>query len=242
MVQELHQRGNRVTVRWTPAHVGIEGNEQADATAKKAAEGKEGWAEPDYLQEASLSHLTRKTSEARSKTTQDWIRDHVRGERRYRPPPGLRLRKGLSKVRKELAGRFYQLLSGHAATAEHLRRVEQTPGDKCWWCGSGERQSRHHLVIKCRRWMPEIRRLWERVERDCEWESPRAPSVRLLFQDERAIPAILEFLESTRVGRMPGLALFGAVEDESDLEEINLEPSQEGWDGLEEEEGGPGPP
>ena len=46
--------------------------------------------------------------------------------------------------------------------------------------------------------------MWKRVESDCAWERPRAPSVRLLFGDERATPALLEFLEDTRVGRMPG--------------------------------------
>ena len=129
--------------------------------AKRAAEGREDRAEPDYLGGASLSHLTRKTTEARSSATREWIRSHVRRERRDRPPPGGKLRKGLSMVRKELAG---QLLSGHAATAVHLRRVGQAPNDKCWWCGSGEVQSRHHLFIRCRRWTPEIKRLWESRE------------------------------------------------------------------------------
>ena len=56
---------------------------------------------------------------------------------------------GLARVRKELAGRFYQLLSGHAAAAEHLRRVGQAPSDRCWCCGSGEGQSRYHLLVRC---------------------------------------------------------------------------------------------
>ena len=34
---------------------------------------------------------------------------------------------------------------------------------------------------KCRRWVPEIRRLWQRVKVDCEWQGPRAPTVRALF-------------------------------------------------------------
>ena len=101
-----------------------------DATAKRAAEGEDR-ADPEYLGEASLSHLTRKTTEARSKATKEWIRDHVRRERRYRPPPRGKLHRRLSKVRKE---------------------------------------------------------------------SPRALSVRLLFRDERATPALLEFLADTRVG------------------------------------------
>ena len=61
----------------------------------------------------------------------------------------------------------------------------------------------------------------ESGERDCEWESRRAPSGRLLFRDERATPAVLGFLEMTRVGKMPGLAHRG-VEEESDLEEIEM--------------------
>ena len=142
------------------------------------------------------------------------------------PPPGGKLRKGLARVKKELAGRFYQPLSGHAATAVHLRRVRQAPSDRCWWCGSGERQTRYHLLVRCRRWLPEIRRLWQRVEADCEWGTPRAPSVPLLSRNARATPAPLEFLEGTKVGRMPGQILLagGDVEDESDLGVIELGP------------------
>ena len=85
---ELRQHDNSVTVRGTPAHAGVEGNERADATAKRAAAREEGRADPEYLGEASLSHLTRKTTEARSNATGAWIREHVRRERRYRPPLG----------------------------------------------------------------------------------------------------------------------------------------------------------
>ena len=146
-------------------------------------------------------------------------------------------------MRKELAGRFYQLLSGHTAIGPHLKRSGQATDDGCWWGGSGESQTRHHLFIKCWRWMSEIRQLWQKMERDCEWRTRRGPSVRLLFRDERAIPAVLEFLGKTRVGKMSGLALLGAEEEGSDLCEIEMwlgedeeEPGSEG------DEGGPGPP
>ena len=55
---EFRGRGNNVTVRWTPAHQGVEGNEQADTRAKRAAVREEGLADPIFLREASLSHLT----------------------------------------------------------------------------------------------------------------------------------------------------------------------------------------
>ena len=50
-----------------------------------------------------------------------------------------------------------------------------------------------------------------------------------------------QFLRDTRVGRMPGLALFGVQEGESELEEIELVAQEEG-SGSESEEDGPGPP
>ena len=215
-------RGNNLTIRWTPAHQGVEGNKQADALAKRAV-GEEGdLAGPAYLQEASLSHLTRVPTEARSTSTGEWIRSHVKRRHRYRPPPGGRLRRELGKVRKELVCHFYQLLLGHAAMAPYLHRFGKAPNDTCCWCGTGEIQIRHHLLIRCRRWSPEIRMMWQRVEKDWEWASPRAPSARLLFRDARATPVVLEFLSSTRVGKMPGLPLLGVQEEGSDLEVVEL--------------------
>ena len=69
----ITDRGNKISLRWTPSHEGIEGNEVADSMAKRAAEEREGRAEPGYLNEASLSHLTRVTTENRSNSTAEWI-------------------------------------------------------------------------------------------------------------------------------------------------------------------------
>ena len=155
------------------------------------------------------------------------------------------MRKELAKTRKEVAGRFYQLLSGHAATAEHLTRAGQAVTRECWWCGSGERQTRHHLFVKCRRWSPVIRRLWQKVEADCGGAG--APVIRRLFNDLRATPAVLEFLEDTKVGKMPGRILMagGPELEEEEPEELSLRASgaEEGSDmSSSEEEGRPGPP
>ena len=156
------------------------------------------------------------------------------------------MKKALARTRKELAGRFYQLLSGHAATAEHLLRIRQTPSDQYFWCGSDERQTRFHLFIRCRRWEPEIRKLWQRIRLDCGWGG--APSVRRLFGDEKAVPANLEFLEKTRVEKMSGRILLtgGPDLEEEDLECVSPQVLGEGEEGTEvsssEGEDGPGPP
>ena len=71
---------------------------------------------------------------------------------------------------------------------------------------------------------PEIRGPWGGVERDCDWGDPRAPPFRLLFRDVRATPAVLEFLEDTRVGRMPGRVLLAGWPDvdEEEMEGVEL--------------------
>ena len=240
------ERGNKVTIRWTPSHEGIEGNEQADEMAKRGAAEEERRASPPYLREASLSHPRRVTTETRTDATSEWIRARSGQRRRYRPPKGGRMRKDLNKARKELASRFYQLLSGHAATAEHLVRIGQAENEKCFWCGSGERQTRYHLFVKCRRWTPEIRRLWQRVRMETGWGG--APSVRKLFGNEKNVRAILEFLEKTKVGKMPSRVLLAGGPDleEEELEGFSLqvldETGTESEVSSSEEEDGPSPP
>ena len=75
----------------------------------------------------------------------------------------------------------------------------------------------------------------------------RAPSVRALFGDERATAAVLGFLESMRVGRMPGRILMagGLDVEEGDLETIEMwAPEEEEGTGISEseEEDNPAPP
>ena len=134
-------RDNSVTIRWVPAHSGAEGNEVADDYAKSAATGSSPVeAIPEgYAGETSLSHMTKVATEARSKETAEWIRAHAQPERRYRPPPGRGLKSPqLRRARKILAGQYYQLLLGHAATGTYRRRFGRSDTDECWWCTSGE--------------------------------------------------------------------------------------------------------
>ena len=130
----------------------------------------------------------------------------------------------MRRVRKTLAGRYYQLLSGHAETGTHRRRFGRTDTAECWWCASGEPQSRHHLFTRCPAWRPQTRRLWKDVGEALEWDRPKAPSVRHLWKG-KATDAVLEFLRTTRVGCVG----IGGISPE-DREEASGE------------EGGPGPP
>ena len=85
-VNDQYVRGNTLTIRWTPSHEGVEGNEQDDEAARLAAEGGGDRAGPERLREASLSHLMRKITEARTEATSEWIRGRVGRRHRCRPP------------------------------------------------------------------------------------------------------------------------------------------------------------
>ena len=60
------RRGNTLTLRWVPSHLGIEGNEVADDWAKRAAEDQGDSVPRAYLRETSFAHMTRRVTEART--------------------------------------------------------------------------------------------------------------------------------------------------------------------------------
>ena len=74
-----------------------------------------------------------------------------------------------SSTRKELAGRNYQFLPGHASIGSYLHdRIRKIESDECWWCDTGQRQSRFHLVVRCPAWAGQARVMWRVIERLCE--------------------------------------------------------------------------
>lgn len=49
----------------------------------------------------------------------------------------------------------------------------------------------------------------EGVGRACGWKHPRVPQISLLFEGERATPAVLTFLRGTKAGEFISLAALG---------------------------------
>ena len=228
VTERLVQKGNTVQIRWTPAHVGVEGNERADLAAKDAA------TLPPLRgtrRRLSLAFLGRRIKEG---VNERWISDTTarlekrggsRGafdgpDKRARP----KIRTLLRKTRKGVASRYFQLLSGHSMTAPFLKdRWGWTISDACWWCNGG-RQSRDHLFKECKTWEKEIRELWNAVGKisgrreggDGPFKSrrgfgfhvrrararPSNTTVRELLSNSRYTEAVLRFLEQTRMGEV----------------------------------------
>ena len=92
----------------------------SDLYAKGAAESIAHAVDRAYFREPGFAHMARVTTEAETEGTDRWIASHIQRRRRYRPPKGGKLRKELRHERKAIAGRFYQLLSGHGAPGAYL--------------------------------------------------------------------------------------------------------------------------
>ena len=140
------------------------------------------------------------------------------------------------RVRKPIARRYYQMLSGHAAmgSSPHIRRPgpQRLDSDEYWWRSCGKRQSRPHLFTERRAWAPQIRELWRRVGKDCGWEHLRAPALRWLWKDD-AIGAAAGSLKDTRVESRAS----------AEMARLRVDEDREGQGvlGQESEEDRPGP-
>ena len=203
--------GIEVVFRWVPGHSDILENEAADAAAKHGTSHRclapplRGCANPvcSPLPWTSLAHVNRAVTEIPKAIASKWVRQRTDLHAAYRPRKKWGIRDGLKTVPKHRAAVFYQIASGHALIGTHLVRIKKKDSDRCWWCDSGERQTRGHLFGACDRWQREYEVLAQEVEKITG--KPRRRRGRLkaveIFSDDRLTKAILEFLAATEVGR-----------------------------------------
>jgi len=217
---ELLKKNIQVEYRWVPAHKGIEGNEEADLQATKAAYKHCGsYTETQnplpYLNYISFAHIGRRLMETKWEESKKEIKEMGKKSRHsYRYD--LVKRGGNSAVmksQKSIAARFYQLKTGHALMGKYLVRIGKRRDMKCWWCGH-EYQTRDHLVKWCKRWKREQKRLradgqegedgYEGVEKVMKKPKISLP-MSLVFGEEKCSRAVLDFLCLTDVGRISGV-------------------------------------
>jgi hypothetical protein len=227
---ELTDKNIQVEYRWVPAHKGVEGNEEADLQATKAAYKHCGsYTETQnplrHLNYVSFAHISRRLTETKWEESKKEIQElGKKSKHSYRYDLVKRGgNKAVMTSKKSIAARFYQLKTGHALLGKYLRRIGKRRDMKCWWCGH-EYQTRDHLFKWCKRWKREQKRLWDDgQEGEDGYEGVtkvmKKPKISLpmslVFAEEKCSRALLDFLYHTDVGRISGVV----EEADSDHEE-----------------------
>ena len=152
LTRALIDRGQAVRIQWVPAHSGAEGNEQADQTAKLAAER----APRGQASKLTLAYLRRLRTKASTQAREAWLNENRTPRGPYRPQRGWKLDPALAKAPKALAARATQLKTGHAAIGPYLQRIQARDSPECLGCGA-PRETVAHLLFEYREWTSQQR-------------------------------------------------------------------------------------
>ena len=203
-VAKAGRHGLRIKARWTPAHVGVPGNEKADEEAKRAADTGELRSMDTTDDWTSIAHLRRLVSEEKSEQEEEWFAAEC--SKRTQTYRYIKTRKHMRPVEtssKTLPTRFFQLKSNHAQTGDHLLRINTLQTDACWHCSTMAPQTREHSFFECRKWTTHRAKLLKAVQ----WNPARRKDCRILFASAvlEHTEAILDFLRGTDVGTRRGM-------------------------------------
>jgi ribonuclease HI/exonuclease III len=197
-VQELQNKGLSVTVRWIPAHVGIEGNEAADQAAKEAT----GWREDGRSQQPAEPppqlYPLRTTLRRWCKTQAErqWIsawREDKKGRTTYRHTPTptkkvLQLHERLSKRESAL---LVQLRTEKIGLNDFLfkRHVPDIPSPGCD-CGE-RRQTVAHVLLRCSKYKDLRNRIFANLS--------GRNSLRTILSTPQLATKAIEYMEQTQI-------------------------------------------
>ena len=128
---------NEVTVRWIPAHRGYDGNELADALAKKGAQETENVTPLPLPKAAAYAALRNKVRSNSIELTKHmdllWNNDHG---------------KTLCKLNKKNLRAATHLLTGHSHLNYHMHKLKKVDSPLCNACGL-EDETVKHVLTSC---------------------------------------------------------------------------------------------
>ena len=146
-----------------------------------------------------LAHLRRRIGDKKWKEARERSLARIKNPRFDTKRLGQTMDSTPTKAAKRIAARFYQLKTGHALTATHLKWIKLREDDQCWWC-CRLGQTWEHLFKHCTRWRAQQKAMWAKVEKDTK-RAKHKWMMAELFADERCSEAVLEFLRTADVGR-----------------------------------------
>jgi ribonuclease HI len=143
-------------MRWTPSHAGVEGNEKADAEAKKAAQGQS--SSDSHLPKSCRGILPRSKAAAKQ-SFQKKLKDEAstafakspRFARMHKIDPSMpspQYLNSIASLPRRHASVITQLLTGHVLLNRHLHKIGKSTSPKCPSCPDRD-ESVHHFLLVC---------------------------------------------------------------------------------------------
>jgi hypothetical protein len=190
-----------VTLRWSPGHEDIHGNEMADIEAKKAATSRDNNSPredlPNYLRHGSLPLSISALKQAHHQETHTrWTRLWTKSPRyaRFQQIDPNVINRAFIKLTanfpKRLTGLLMTLRSQHIPLNRHLHRINKTENPHCPHCPDTE-ETVHHYLLECPHYQRQRHTLQNELGRD-------ASSIPFLLTSTEAIAHLVKYVNDTK--------------------------------------------
>ena len=201
MISNIRKRFTRCKIRisWIPGHEDVQGNEDADDIAKKAATdgSSHNAALPSFLRKINTLPLSKSAlkqkfdAELKAENSSIFAKSpRCNALRRIdETAPSAAFQKLIRDIPRRHASILAQLRTGHIPLNKHLHRIGRAASPTCPVCEGGQ-ESVLHFLVSCPAHEPFRRHLRKALKR-------HASSVNVLLNDPEAIRPLFRYINKT---------------------------------------------
>ena len=185
-----------ITLVWIKAHVDYEGNERADALAKRGTTSES--ISETQLKPPKVCVINSIREAAAGAWAEDWRSyKHARQTKQFLPLPSPSISKLIYCLPRSKVTRLVACITGHGPFGYHQSLIEPSLDPLCRFCMTEPKETFHHLMFSCPALAQRRAELFGSYELppDFGWE----PSDVLDFIDNTRIAEIFELVGAERV-------------------------------------------